>query len=144
MKKVVYITGGTKGIGFGMAEKLVEAGYRVAISGRNLETAKEAASKIGDEEVILGLASDVRKLDSEEQAVAKIKEHFGRLDVMIANAGLGVFDNIRDLKPEEWHKMIDTKLKGDINSIIASVEELVVNKDYFISIAILAGITFIV
>ena len=86
MKKVVYITGGTKGIGFGMAEALVNAGYRVAISGRNADTAKEAASKIGDEEVIIGLASDVRKLEEEEKAISDIKAHFGRIDVVIANA----------------------------------------------------------
>ncbi len=142
MKKVVYITGGTKGIGFGVAEKLVEAGYRVAISGRNLEAAKKAAAKIGKEEVIIGLASDVRELDSEKNAVAEIKAHFGRLDVMIANAGLGVFGNIRDLKSEDWHKMIDTNLTGVFNSVKASVEDLIANKGYFISIASLAGINF--
>ncbi len=142
MKKVVYITGGTKGIGFGMAEALVNAGYRVAISGRNADTAKEAASKIGDEEVIIGLASDVRKLEEEEKAISDIKAHFGRIDVVIANAGLGVFDNIRDLKPEDWHKMIDTNLTGVFHSIKASVEDLIANKGYFISIASLAGINF--
>src|SRR5690554_5142391 len=142
MEKVVYITGGTKGIGFGVAEKLVEAGYRVAISGRDLDTAKKAAAKIGKEEVIIGLASDVRELDSEKTAVAEIKAHFGRLDVMIANAGLGVFGNIRDLRPEDWHKMIDTNLTGVFNSIKASVEDLIANKGYFISIASLAGINF--
>lgn len=142
MKKVVYITGGTKGIGFGVAEKLVEAGYRVAISGRNLEAAKKAAAKIGKEEAIIGLASDVRELDSEKNAVAEIKAHFGRLDVMIANAGLGVFGNIRDLKSEDWHKMIDTNLTGVFNSVKASVEDLIANKGYFISIASLAGINF--
>lgn len=142
MKKVVYITGGTKGIGFGVAEALVNAGYRVAISGRDLETAKKAAAKLGKEEMVLGLASDVRKLEEEEKAVAAIKDHFGQLDVMIANAGLGVFDNIRDLKSEDWHKMIDTNLTGVFNSIKASVEELITNKGYFISIASLAGINF--
>lgn len=142
MKKVVYITGGTKGIGFGVAEALVNAGYRVAISGRDLDTAKKAAAKLGKEETVIGLASDVRKLEDEEKAVAAIKTHFGQLDVMIANAGLGVFDNIRDLQPEDWHKMIDTNLTGVFNSIKASVEDLVANKGYFISIASLAGINF--
>lgn len=142
MKKVVYITGGTKGIGFGVAEKLAEAGYRVAISGRNLEDAKKAAAKIGKEDVIIGLASDVRKLEDEEKAVAAIKAHFGQLDVMIANAGLGVFGNIRDLEPKDWHRMIDTNLTGVFNSVKASVEHLVANKGYFISIASLAGINF--
>jgi len=138
----VYITGGTKGIGFGVAKKLVESGCRVAISGRNIEDARRAAQKIGDEKVIIGLASDVKKLEDEEKAVAAIKAHFGRLDVMIANAGLGVFANIRDLNPTDWHNMIDTNLTGVFNSIKASVEELIANKGYFISIASLAGINF--
>lgn len=142
MEKVVYITGGTKGIGYGVAKKLIEAGYRVAISGRNIEDVKKAAKSIGNEEKIIGLGSDVRKLESEEKAVAAIIKHFGRLDVVIANAGLGVFANIRDLKPEDWHNMIDTNLTGVFNTIKASVEELVANKGYFISIASLAGINF--
>ena len=50
MEKVVYITGGTKGIGYGVAKKLIEAGYRVAISGRNIEDVKKAAKSIGNEE----------------------------------------------------------------------------------------------
>src|SRR5690554_916165 len=131
MEKVVYITGGTKGIGYGVAKKLIEAGYRVAISGRNIEDVKKAAKSIGNEEKIIGLGSDVRKLESEEKAVAAIKKHFGRLDVVIANAGLGVFANIRDLKPEDWHNMIDTNLTGVFNTIKASVrsEERRVGKE---------------
>lgn len=142
MKKVVYITGGTKGIGFGVAEALLNAGYRVAISGRDVETAQKAAAKLGNEEMVIGLASDVRKLADEEKAVATVKAHFGRLDVVIANAGLGIFDSIRDLKPEDWHKMIDTNLTGVFHSIKASVEDLIANKGYYISIASLAGINF--
>lgn len=142
MSKVVYITGGTKGIGYGVAEALVAAGYKVAISGRELTSAKAAAAKIGKEENIIGLASDVRKLEEEEKAVKVVKAHFGRLDIVIANAGMGVFENIRTLKPEDWHKMIDTNLTGVFNSIKASVEDLISNKGYYISIASLAGINF--
>src|SRR5699024_7426419 len=142
MKKVVYITGGTKGIGLGIAKSLVEVGYRVAISGRNEETAQKVAEKIGDKIQIIGLGSDVRKLKDEYKTVSTIIKHFGRLDVVIANAGLGIFDNIRDLEPEAWHKMLDTNLTGVFNSIKASVEELISRKGYFISIASLAGINF--
>lgn len=142
MKKVVYITGGTKGIGKGVAKALVDSGYRVAISGRSEEAAKKAAESIGDSSQIIGLASDVRNLADEEKAVAAIQAHFGRLDVVIANAGMGVFENIRDLKSEDWQKMIDTNLTGVFHSIKASVEELIANKGYFISIASLAGINF--
>lgn len=142
MTKVIYITGGTKGIGLGMAKALVDAGHKLAISGRNLDTAKAAALSIANEDQIIGLQSDVRSLADEEAAVSQIKAHFGRLDVVIANAGLGVFDNIRNLKTEDWNAMIDTNLTGVFHSIKASVEDLVANKGYFISIASLAGINF--
>src|SRR5699024_4325539 len=142
MDKVVYITGGTKGIGLGIAKALVEAGCKVAVSGRNEQTAKEAATSIGDESQVIGFASDVRTLADEEKAVAKIKEHFGRLDVAIANAGVGIYANIQELSADDWQKMIDTNLSGVFHTIKAGVNELVNNKGYFITVASLAGTNF--
>lgn len=142
MDKVVYITGGTKGIGLGAAKALIEAGYKVAISGRDEEKAKEAAATLGDESKIIGLASDVRKLGDEEKAVAKIKEHFGRLDVAVANAGVGIYKNIQELSADDWQTMIDTNLTGVFHTIKAGVDELVKNEGYFITIASLAGTNF--
>lgn len=142
MEKVAYITGGTKGIGLGIAKALLENGYRVAISGRNEKTAQEVANQLGTDDKVIGVASDVRQLEDEKQAVAKIIKQFGRVDILIANAGLGKFGNIRDLAPEDWHKMIDTNLTGVFNTIKAGVEELIKNKGYFITIASLAGINF--
>lgn len=141
-KKTVYITGGTKGIGLGIANALVQAGYQVAISGRKKEDAVKIAERIGDKNQIIGLGSDVRNIEDEKDAVATIKKHFGSLDVVIANAGLGKFDNIRDLKEEDWHAMIDTNLTGVFHTIKASVEDLIENKGYFFTIASLAGINF--
>lgn len=140
--KVAYITGGTKGIGLGIAKALVDAGYQVAISGRNKENSVKIAHSIGNENQIIGLGSDVRNREDEENAIAAIKKHFGRLDIVIANAGLGIFDNIRDLKEEDWHAMIDTNLTGVFHTIKASVEDLIENKGYFFTIASLAGINF--
>ena len=142
MSQVIYITGGTKGIGLGMAKKLVEAGYQVAISGRDAEKAKEAAASVGQSTKIIGLQSDVRFLEDEIKAVETIKAHFGRLDVLIANAGLGVFGNIRTMDPQDWQSMIDTNLTGVFNTLKAGVEDLIANKGYYITIASLAGINF--
>lgn len=142
MKKVAYITGGTKGIGKGIAKALLVAGYCVAISGRKQEDVKNAAHELGCDTEVLGIVSDVRNFDDEIQAVNQIKSHFGRLDVVIANAGLGRFGNIRSLAIEDWQQMIDTNLTGVFHTIKASVEELIHQKGYFISIASLAGINF--
>ncbi|WP_430615680.1 SDR family oxidoreductase [Flavobacterium sp. JP2137] len=140
--RVVYITGGTKGIGYGVAKVLVAAGYCVAISGRLLADAQQAASTIGDRSQIIGLQSDVRVWEEEVRAVAAIKQHFGKLDVLIANAGLGVFASVDALGVEDWKNMIDTNLTGVFHSLKAAVEELKQQKGYFISIASLAGINF--
>ncbi len=140
--KVAYITGGTKGIGYGIAEVLLKAGIKVVISGRKLEDAQEAAKQLGDDSMVLGLASDVRKLEDEEKAISAIIEKFGRLDFVIANAGLGVFKPVDEMSAEEWNSMIDTNLTGIFHTMKASVEALKKTEGYYISIASLAGTNF--
>lgn len=140
--KVAYITGGTKGIGYGIAEILLKAGIKVAISGRKLEDAEEAAKQLGDDSMVLGLACDVRNLEDEEKAVSAIIEKFGRLDFVIANAGLGVFKSVDEMTTEEWNSMIDTNLTGIFHTMKASVEALKKTEGYYISIASLAGTNF--
>ncbi|MCP1994656.1 SDR family oxidoreductase [Flavobacterium sp. HSC-61S13] len=140
--KVVYITGGTKGIGFGVAKALVDSGYRVAISGRNLDDAQTAALSIGGEDQIIGLRSDVRVALDDMEAVQTIVQHFGQLDVVIANAGLGKFAPVDELSIEDWNAMIDTNLTGVFYTLKAGLPELIKNKGYFMSIASLAGINF--
>ncbi|MBB1149369.1 MULTISPECIES: SDR family oxidoreductase [unclassified Myroides] len=141
-EKVVYITGGTKGIGRGIAEALVATGYKVAISGRQLEEVERVAREIGTTEQVLALASDVTQYQDEVEAVAKIVAKFGRLDVVIANAGVGIFASIEELSIEDWNTMIDTNLTGVFHTLKASVAQLKQNKGYYISVASLAGINF--
>ena len=138
----VYITGGTKGIGQGIAKALVAAGLQVAISGRNLEQAQKAAAAIGTENQIIGLQSDVRNYEDEARAVAEIVSKFGKLDVVIANAGLGKFASVDSLSLEDWKAMIDTNLTGVFHTLKASVAQLKEQQGYYISIASLAGINF--
>lgn len=142
-KKVAYITGGSKGIGLGIAKKLHEAGIYVAISGRTLKDVKKAAKSVTDNaDEILAIESDVSTHDDEKAAVKKIIKKFGRLDYVIANAGVGIFAPIDELKDEDWHSMIDTNLSGIFHTLKASVEELKKSKGYYITIASLAGTNF--
>ncbi|AJH14941.1 SDR family oxidoreductase [Myroides profundi] len=142
MQKVVYITGGTKGIGKGIAQALLEQGYKVAISGRNIDTVNEAISELGHTDNVLAIQSDVRKYEDEEKAVEHIVQKFGKLDIVIANAGVGIFSSIEDMSLEDWNTMIDTNLTGVFHTLKASVKQLKQNKGYYISIASLAGINF--
>lgn len=139
--KVAYITGGSKGIGYGIAEALVNAGMKVAISGRNPEAIQAAKEKLGSENVI-GLVSDVRNYEDEQEANAAILNTFGRLDVVIANAGMGKFAPVHEMSLEDWNAMIDTNLTGVFHTLKASAGQLIQNKGYYITIASLAGTNF--
>ncbi len=140
--KVAYITGGSKGIGFGVAEQLLKAGMRVAISGRNMETVKKAANELGTPDNVLAIASDVTKHDDEASAVKSILEKWGQLDVVLANAGVGHFAPVDELSEEDWHQMVDTNLNGVFHTLKASVEALKASKGYYITLASLAGTNF--
>ena len=140
--KVAYITGGSKGIGFGTAQALVAQGMKVAISGRDLATVQEAAKRIGDSSKVLALQSDVRHSAPEAEAVRKIVEHFGSLDVLVANAGIGNFAPIDTMTEEDWHSTIDTNLTGVFHSVKAAIEALKKSEGYIITIASLAGANF--
>ncbi len=139
--KVAYITGGTKGIGFGIAKALVNAGLKVAISGRKQEDVDKAKTELGSDNV-LAIASNVVNYDDEKAAVAEIVANFGKLDIVIANAGVGKFAPIDQLSLEDWNAMIDTNLTGVFHTLKASVAQLKANKGYYISIASLAGTNF--
>lgn len=140
--KVAYITGGSKGIGFGVAEKLIKAGMRVAISGRTLKSVEKAATYLGDDTHVLALESDVTKLGDEKKAVHDIIDKWGQLDVVLANAGVGHFAAIDEMSDEQWHQMIDTNLNGVFHTLKASVEALKKSKGYYMTLASLAGTNF--
>ncbi len=139
--KVAYVTGGTKGIGLGVAKALVNAGLKVAISGRRLADVQKATAELGSENV-LAIESDVRNFQDEEKAVSDIVAKFGKLDIVIANAGLGIFAPIDELSLEDWNAMIDTNLTGAFHTLKASVAQLKATKGYYISISSLAGTNF--
>lgn len=141
--KVAYITGGSKGIGYGIAKTLLDNGMRVAISSRNLQAAQEAARSLGsDNSKVLALESDVRSMSSEQKAVQAVIDRFGQLDVLVANAGIGHFASIEDLTEEVWKNTIETNLSGVFNSVKSGIEALKQSKGYIITIASLAGTNF--
>lgn len=144
--KVALITGGSSGIGYGVALSLLNEGVNVAITSRNEARAKEAAEKLKKHSKtsarVIGVMADVRKYESQQNAVKQVISEFGQLDIVLANAGLGHFASIEELTPEQWQETIDTNLSGVFYSIKSSVEALKKSKGYFISISSLAGTNF--
>lgn len=144
--KVALITGGSKGIGFGIAEALMWQGINVGITARSKSAAAEAANKLNDmnkgKAKAFGIQADVRNYKQQEKAVHQVLEKFGKLDILIANAGLGHFAPVDELSLEQWQETIDTNLTGVFYSVKAAVEELKKTKGYIITISSLAGTNF--
>lgn len=141
--KVAYITGGSKGIGLGIAKILLDSGMKVVITSRTLSAARQAADSLSkDPSRILALESNVASLASETKAVKAVIDHFGQLDVVVANAGVGHFAPIDSLTEKDWKETIDTNLTGVFNTVKAGIEALKKSKGYIITIASLAGINF--
>lgn len=142
--KTAIITGGSSGIGYGIAAALVKEGINVTITSRSEDRAKEAALKLkqvgsGD---VLGIKADVRKLEDQEEAVRLTLKKWGQLDLFVANAGVGHFAPVEDLSIEHWQETIDTNLTGPFYSIKSSLQALKNSRGYFITISSLAGTNF--
>lgn len=144
--KVALITGGSKGIGYGIAIALMAEGIHVVVTSRSKENAEKAAQNLNDlfrgDAKALGLEADVRSMESQQKVVDAILDEFGQLDFVIANAGLGHFASIEDLTQEQWQETIDTNLSGVFYTIKTTVEALKKSKGYFITISSLAGTNF--
>lgn len=141
--KVIYITGGSKGIGYGIAEVLLKNGFAVAFSGRKEEDVRKAELELLKVSPnAFGIVSDVKNIEDEEQAIKQILAKFGKLDGVVANAGMGVFKPVDELTTEDWNNMIDTNLTGAFHTLKSSVDELKKSEGYYITISSLAGTNF--
>ncbi|WP_373493538.1 SDR family oxidoreductase [Aquiflexum sp.] len=142
--KTALITGGSKGIGYGIAAALIAKGMKVAITSRSQDAADKAAAKLNKIEggEVIGIEADVRDFDSQADAVKKVLDKWGQLDLLVANAGIGHFAPVQDLTLEQWHETIDTNLTGVFYSLKAGVDALKDSNGFFISISSLAGTNF--
>ncbi len=112
--KVAVVTGGSRGIGFSIAERLLAEGAKVFICGRDAGRLKAALEKLGKKSggSVDGMAADVRRFEDCRKAVQSAAEKFGGIDILVNNAGLGYFKPVDQLTPEEWDTTIQTNLSG--------------------------------
>ncbi len=140
-----YITGGTKGIGYAVAESLMAEGANVTITSRSQQSAEEAAEQLDKKGLLgkaLGVEADVRDMKSQQEAVTFGVKAFGKVNVIVANAGVWHFASIQELTAEEWQETIDVNLTGVFNSVKAGLDQLIEHKGYLLTIASLAGTNF--
>ncbi|MBB5621961.1 NAD(P)-dependent dehydrogenase (short-subunit alcohol dehydrogenase family) [Pedobacter cryoconitis] len=113
--KVAVITGGSSGIGLGIAKRFAEEGAKVAITGRNQQTINEALVEIGPNG--LGIQGDVSNLNDLTRIYQTVEEKFGKVDILIANAGVYVLGPLADFTEEQFDKVSDINFKGAFFSV---------------------------
>jgi len=108
--RVAVVTGGTRGIGFAIAERLLAEGAQVAICGTRQKSVDDAVSALSSR--VLGFVADISRLAEVKRFIAAVRERFGAIHILINNAGLATFRSAVSLSPDEWDRMIGVNLSG--------------------------------
>lgn len=109
-KKTAVITGGTTGIGFATAKLFVQEGARVIITGRNEARLNDAVEQLGAN--VIAVKADVRSLSDLDALAARVREEFGKLDILFANAGIGYFSPLEQVDEQFYDNQFDINVKG--------------------------------
>jgi 3-oxoacyl-[acyl-carrier protein] reductase len=139
--KVAAVTGGSRGIGRGIAEQLAAAGARVAVIARSGEQAQETAESLaGDGHT--GYACDVATAESVNTLVKQVESELGSLDILVNNAGVTGDNLLMRLSDAEWDRVMNTNLKGAFNMIRAASRGMMRRREgRIINITSVVGIT---
>ncbi|MFF9363978.1 SDR family oxidoreductase [Streptomyces griseoluteus] len=136
---VALITGGGSGIGAAVARQLLEAGNRVTVTGRGKDRLREFAESVGDPGELLVVPGSASSYDDVRDAVARTVERYGRLDTVIANAGVATHDSVAEGDPAGWSEMVLTNVLGPALLIRAAVDALKQTRGRIVLIGSVAG-----
>ena len=110
--KVAVVTGAARGIGLAISKKFLEEGYRVAILDIDQKTLSQTMKQLFDTNNVLGLECDVSEPDQVDPSVNRVVEEFGRIDVLVNNAGIAEFKPMLETTYEEWSRILAVNLNG--------------------------------
>ncbi len=121
--RTALVTGASRGIGFGIALRLAEEGFRTAIFGRNRRRIEEAAKEITEISGTQALAvvGDVSSWSDCVAAVEKVVKEFGAIDVLVPNAGIGIIGSVAESDPADWAMMMETNYLGTAHIVKAAL-----------------------
>jgi NADP-dependent 3-hydroxy acid dehydrogenase YdfG len=136
---VFLITGASSGIGAATARDAAGAGYRLVLAARSVDRLDELARELGGEERALAVSCDVTEWDQQTAMVQTALEHFGRLDVVFANAGFGAPRGFLNSDPEHWRSMVLTNVYGAALTIRATIEPLKETRGHLLLTGSVAG-----
>jgi len=112
--KVALVTGGSKGIGYACAERLLADGYAVAVCARNADEVSSAVSKLGGPGEVLGIRSDVGSVEDCAELVPAVLQQFGRIDVLVNNAGVYSPVPFIDFTADSWDALMNINVRGPV------------------------------
>lgn len=135
-QKRILITGATSGIGAATYELAIKNGHQVFIAGRNEAVLAEMASKNPN---TFFLKTDVTNVEEVKAMTQAAVQQMGGIDVLLNNAGLGIFDLLEDAKLADWHTMIDVNIKGFLNVLHTCLPHLVASTGHVLNLGSLAS-----
>lgn len=136
---VALITGGGSGIGAAVARQLLDAGYRVTVTGRGEVRLRGFAAELGDPEGLLTVVGNAAEYADVQAAVDATLKAFGRLDTVVANAGFATHDSVAEGDPAGWTEMVLTNVLGPALLIRASVDALKETRGRIVLVGSVAG-----
>lgn len=113
--KVAIVTGGTRGIGYAIVQKFLDAGAKVALFGSRQETVDKALEQISENmpgAEVMGLCPALGVYSEVEKAIQSVKEKFGRVDILVNNAGISARESIYEYKPEDFDKIMELNVNA--------------------------------
>lgn len=122
--KIAIVTGGTRGIGYEIVKKFLEAGAKVALFGSRQETVEKALGQIKEkipEAEVMGLYPALEEYNEVEKAIQEVQESFGQIDILVNNAGISARESIYEYSPEEFDKIMTLNVNAVFHCIRAAV-----------------------
>lgn len=135
--KVAIVTGAARGIGAGVAAALAKKGYAVGLIGLEGDLLRQNARAIGAQ--ALAFEADMTDRTAVGSAFEGVRERFGRIDVVVSNAGISNFDLLITMSPDHFRRVMAVNVEGTFNAIQASLPHLMESKGYFLGVASIAA-----
>ena len=135
--KVAIVTGAARGIGAGVAAALAKKGYAVGLVGLEGDLLRQNGKAIGERAVAFEV--DMTDRQAVGSAFEGVRERFGRIDVVVSNAGISNFDLLTTMSPTHFRRVMAVNVEGTFNAIQASIPHLVDTKGYFVGVASIAA-----
>lgn len=136
--KVVFITGGARGIGAETARRLCAKGAKLVLTDLNDGELTAIAAELGEDRVLTAVA-DVRDLPAMEAAAARAVERFGGIDVVVANAGIASYGSVEQVDPDAFRRVLDINVLGVFHTVRATLPAVIERRGYVLIVSSLAA-----